>query len=54
MRERRLEPAFYSRPEGLTSEKREILLERIRSHLESLPVLAFFFSLSFFKYCFQN
>jgi hypothetical protein len=35
----REKPAFYARPSGLNSEKREELLDKIRRHLDSLPVI---------------
>ena len=38
LHEKRKQPAFYSRPSGLDSEKRELLLDKIRKHLDSLPV----------------
>lgn len=31
-------PAFYSRPSGLDAHKREFLFDKIRKHLDSLPV----------------
>ena len=39
MHKRRQQPAFYSRPAGLTSERREHLFDHIRKHLDSLPVI---------------
>lgn len=38
VKKRRQDPPFYSRPPGLTAERREILLDQIRSHLDSQPV----------------
>ena len=35
----RQSPAFYSRPEGLNEEKREFMLDKIRKHMDSLPVI---------------
>ena len=37
-KQKRQTPAFYSRPSGLNAEKREFLFDKIRKHLESLPV----------------
>jgi hypothetical protein len=40
---RRRQALFYSKPAGLGAERREILLDKIRKHLDSLPVLHFYF-----------
>lgn len=47
-KQKRQTPAFYSRPPGLNSERREFLFDKIRKHLESLPVIFSLFSLTFF------
>lgn len=39
LKNKRQKPAFYSRPTGLDGPRREFLFDKIRQHVEGLPVI---------------